>query len=165
MNGDVSFREWLPAYEREQEHHSQQIAGLIANQGKISEEVATISANVQTLLNNHSALTARVNRPWQWGVVVSCFAGLFTMSAVFATVLGLSLSPMKDEMRAIGSNLLREEERNQSIHQMFYGDIVSNKERASESEESRRWLEERSESQDDEIIRLWRKIGQMHQGE
>ena len=131
----MSFREWLTTYEREQEHHSNQIAGLISAHSQLSSEVATISANVQTLLNNQSSLSERMNRPWQWGVVVAVFLALFSISGAFATVLTLTVNPIKDSVTHAANEHKAERENQLKINMWMReymennrNDITSNKE-------------------------------------
>ena len=149
--GEMSFREWLPTYEREQEHHSNQIAGLIANHGQLAAEVATISANVQTLLNNQTTISERMNRPWQWGVVVAVFLGIFSMAGAFATVLNLSRTPIK-------SQLSQQHEHTERINSYFEERMNNVEALAAVSSNDREWLEKVSDYNREHIDKLWFQV-------
>jgi hypothetical protein len=150
--GEMSFREWLPTYEREQEHHSNQIAGLITANGQLSSEVATISANVQTLLNNQNIFTERLNRPWQWGVVVAALLGLVSVFGAFATLLNLTVQPMKanlaevsmtsKERHQVQEMKLHEQRENQLQINMWMREYMeASKEIMIRNDERLKWLE------------------------
>lgn len=94
----MGFREWTAHYEREQEADRDKLNDLASIVGNVSQTVGKLSANVETLMDNQKGMFNRLNRPWQWGVVISVAIGLVSMSGMFATILTLTVNPIKDAL-------------------------------------------------------------------
>ena len=152
----MGFREWTSHYEREQEADREKINALAEGLAVVNQNVGKLTANVEILIDNQKGMFSRMNRPWQWGVVVAAFAAMFTVSGVFATVLTLSLDPVKkqvDRMYDVGN---REVERNLDLHMWFRESIEEIREQDANMQARIEWLEKLEQRQND---RLHQKYG------
>lgn len=137
----MGFREWTNHYEKEQESDRAKLNDLTNAVGTINSIVGALSADVRTLLENQKGMHSRINRPWQWGVVVAVFVALFSMSGLFATILTLSINPIKASLVHIEEGMLGDESRQREIHLMLTGEMISGKVQNAVSQESLRWIE------------------------
>ena len=92
-------------YVKEQELHSKQLSELTA-------DVSSLSADVRTLMEGQKVVSSRLNRPTQWGVLVSAVA-------LVAVILGLVTGPMKEDHRSLEAKVAMETERDIDLHIMF----------------------------------------------
>jgi hypothetical protein len=149
---EMSFREWLPVYEREQETHSTQIGQLTQNVGMLQSEIATVSANVSSLLENQRGLFTRINRPWQWGLVGTLFVAMLSIFGAFATILNLTVGPMKETLAEIShtskerhemqeAEIHGERDRQLAINMWMREFMEENRVAVGRNEEKMRWLE------------------------
>ena len=106
------FREWLGHYEKERESDRKRINQLTDNIATINQSVGALTADVQTLINNQKGMFDRINRPTQWGVLVSA-------AAFVAIVLGLVIAPLKQDLELIRQYDRAETEHNLSQHIAF----------------------------------------------
>lgn len=151
----LKFSEWLPVYEREQELHSKQIGELIQVTGSLAKSLSRTEANVETLLKNQGRVAARLDRPWQWGAVVSAFVALLSFSAMFATILALAIGPLQKELDnhlAYSRNITGQYE--SRINHLEVSAAVSG--------ESRRWLERMTDRNNDQIDMIWIEMKEHH---
>lgn len=152
----MGFREWTTHYEKEQEADRAKINALAEGLSVVSQSVSKLSANVEVLLENQKGLFNRMNRPWQWGVVIAAFVAMFTVSGVFATVLSLSLDPIKANMHTMTETHSRDVERNLELHMWFRNSIEEIREHDAEMDARIDWLEKLEKRQNE---RLHQKYG------
>ena len=115
----LGFREWTVHYEKEQEADREKINQITNIIGTLGSQVSKLSANMETLIDNQKGMFSRINRPWQWGVVVSIFMGLFAMSAMFATMATLIVGPIHNNLKQLEIIHSRDVERNLDLHIWF----------------------------------------------
>jgi hypothetical protein len=115
----LGFREWTTHYEKEQEADRDRINEVAKMVGVLGGQVGRLTANMETWIDTQKTMSHRINRPWQWGVVVSIFMGMFAMSAMFATMATLIVSPMNNTIATIQDTHSRDVERNLSLHMWF----------------------------------------------
>ena len=147
----MGFREWTAHYEKEQEADRarfNQLADVVAN---LSVNVGTLSSDVKALVANQREVFNRINRPWQWGVVIAAFVAMFTVSGVFATVLTLSLDPVKANLQILTDTHARDVERNLDLHMWFRESIEEMRESDSDMEARIAWLEKLEERMNDRL--------------
>ena len=124
-NNHMGFKEWTARFEKEQEedrkrHH--QLADVVT---KLSVDLGQLSSDVRTLVDNQKGMFNRINRPWQWGVVVAAFVALFTVSGVFATVLNLTISPINASLAEVNAEA-KSNRTNQMEINMWLRDSIEN---------------------------------------
>lgn len=141
----MSFREWQSHYEKQQEADREKINTLAEGLTLVNQNVGKLTAHVETLIENQKGMFSRMNRPWQWSVVVAAFVGMFTVSGVFATVLTLSLDPVKANLEAVQQTHARDVERNLDLHMWFRESIEEMREGDADMEARIQWLEKLEE--------------------
>ena len=108
----MGFREWTSHYEKEQEADRDKINTLADGLSQVNTNVGTLTANVEQLIDNQKGMFSRINRPTQWGVLVSA-------ALLVAVILGLVTGPMKEEISDLENQVRQETERNIELHIMF----------------------------------------------
>lgn len=94
----MGFREWTEHYEKEQEVDRDKVNRLADGLSMLSQDVGQLTANVKVLMDNQKGMFNRLNRPWQWGVVITGFVAMFSLAGMFATILTLTVNPIKDAL-------------------------------------------------------------------
>jgi X-X-X-Leu-X-X-Gly heptad repeat protein len=108
----LGFREWTIHYEKEQEADREKINTLADGLAQVNQSVGRLTANVETLIDNQKGMFNRINRPTQWGVLVSA-------ALLVAVILGLVTGPMKEEISDLEAKVAMETNRNIELHIMF----------------------------------------------
>ena len=108
----LGFREWTSHYEKEQEADREKINALADGLSTVNTNLGRLTANVETLLSNQKGMFDRINRPTQWGVLVSA-------ALLVAVILGLVTGPMKEEISDLEEKVILETNRNVELHIMF----------------------------------------------
>ena len=108
----LGFREWTTHYEKEQEADREKINALADGLSTVNSNLGRLTANVETLLSNQKGMFDRINRPTQWGVLVSA-------ALLVAVILGLVTGPMKEEISDLEEKVTLETNRNVELHIMF----------------------------------------------
>ena len=149
MTGDeadkLGFREWTAHYEKEQEADRDKINTVVDGLGNLSGEVRALTANMNTLMDNQKGMFNRMNRPWQWGVVVAAFIAMFSMAAMFGTMASLIVGPIHDNLVHLESVHARDVERNLALHMWFRDSLNVLEQDAAESKKDREWLSKMEE--------------------
>jgi hypothetical protein len=122
-----------------------QIKLITQNQQDIASSVSKLTATVEGLTEGQRGMFSRMNRPWQWGVVLAAFMALASFSAMFGTVLTLSLNPIRDNLTHMEANHLRMEEKELALHMMLKEDIENNQIEIARLQEGNRWMEKLEE--------------------
>ena len=112
----MGFREWTSHYEKEQEADREKINEIANIVGSLGGQVSKLSANIETLMENQKGLYDRMNRPWQWGVIVAAFALMLSMAGLFATVLTLTVNPVREALHELAETSTRINQRNYEYH-------------------------------------------------
>ena len=141
----MSFREWQTHYEKQQEADRDKINTLAEGLTLVNQNVGKLTAHVETLIENQKGMFSRMNRPWQWGVVIAAFVAMFTVSGVFATILTLSLDPVKSNIQVLDLAHARDVERNLELHMWFRESIEEMREGDANMEARIQWLEKLEE--------------------
>jgi len=108
----LGFREWTTHYEKEQESDRKKIGTLVEGFTEMSRSIGALSADVRTLMENQRGMFDKINRPTQWGVLVSA-------ALLVAVILGLVTGPMKGELENVKEELTLETRRNLEVDLMF----------------------------------------------
>ena len=113
----LGFREWHDHYEKEQEADRAKVDHLADTVGALIGTVGKLSANMETWIDTQKSMSHRMNRPWQWGVVLAAFMMVFSMSAMFATMATLIVRPINDNIAHMVNTHARDAERhlNQNV--------------------------------------------------
>jgi len=129
----LGFREWTSHYEKEQEADRDKINALADGLSQVNQSVGRLTANVETLIENQRGMFSRINKPPQWGIMIS---GLMLM----ALVLGLVTAPMKDDIRHIEDTQLMEIEKQLDVHIFMGGRINELTEQTTENKVNMEWV-------------------------
>ena len=115
----MGFREWTSHYEKEQEADRDKINRVVEGLGALSGTVSKLSANVETMMESQRGVYSRINRPWQWGVVVAGFTALLSLAIIMTTVMTLTVNPIKDSMKHMEAQYQLDVARNLELHIWF----------------------------------------------
>ena len=115
----LGFREWTSHYEKEQEADRDKINSIVETVSTLSGVVNRMSASVEALTENQRGMFSRMNRPWQWGVVIAGFTAMLSMSAIMSIMLNLTIDPIKDSMRHVETQYQLDVARNLELHIWF----------------------------------------------
>ena len=108
---------------------------------RLAGSIERLEANIETLFKGMDRLSNYQQRPWQWGLVVSVFIGIFTLMGVFGTVLTLTVNPMKDEMARLSAAELRYRESTDEVLTMIADNVHDIQSDIEVAREAQRWLE------------------------
>lgn len=129
----MGFREWTTHYEKEQEEQRGQI-------GELSKNVSSLSADVRTLVENQRGMYSRMDRP-QAPLIIAGFAVFLSLSGLFASILTLTVNPIKDDILHMESAVLRDDERNSEMHNLMNERNINNAVGVARLEERAAWIE------------------------
>ena len=115
----LGFREWTAHYEKEQEADRDKINHIADIVGTLGGQVSKLSANMDTLIDNQKGMFNRLNRPWQWGVVVAGFMMMFSMAAMFGTMATLIITPIEKNLTHLQEMQASEEAKYLELHMWF----------------------------------------------
>ena len=115
----LGFREWTTHYEKEQEADRLKVDHVINTMGQLGSGLSRLEALMESWIETQRSVTTRINRPWQWGVVVSVFMGMFAMSAMFGTMATLVVTPIHTSISNQEIAHARDVERNLALHMWF----------------------------------------------
>jgi hypothetical protein len=115
----LGFKEWQPHYEKQQEADRKKVDHLVDTVSDLGGDVRALTANLGTWIEAQKGTTARMNRPWQWGVVVAIFIGLFSVLQIQSAILGLVINPIIKSQAQTDIIHSRDVERNLSLHMWF----------------------------------------------
>ena len=132
--GKMGFREWTSHYEHEQEADRDKINALADGLATLSSNMGALTANVNTLMKNQEGMYNRINRPPQWGVLVSALA-------LVALALGLVITPIKEELTQVKAEQRMEAERNVELHIMFNQRLGEQIKISTANETNVKWIE------------------------
>ena len=132
----LGFREWQPHYEKQQEADRLKVDHVVDTVGQLSGVVSRMSAVVETVAENQKGMFTRLNRPWQWGVVVAGFMMVFSMSGMFGVMATLIVNPIVDsinhgaemhsqDIKRVEVAHARDVERDLQLHMWFRETIAS----------------------------------------
>ena len=136
----LGFREWTTHYEKEQEADRDKINSVVESVGSLSNVVHRMSANMETMLDNQKGMFNRINRPWQWGVVVAIFMAIFSMSAMFGTMATLIVGPLKESISHTDNVHALDVERDLALHIWMRTSIDTNNEALAANQVDIDWL-------------------------
>jgi len=136
----LGFREWTTHYEKEQEADRDKINSVVESVGQLSGVVHRMSAVVESVAENQKATFSRLNRPWQWGVVISVFMALFSMAAMFSVVASLIVGPINAGQARAERTHARDVERNLELHMWFRETIAGMQVGDAEAKANIAWL-------------------------
>lgn len=122
---NLGFREWTAHYEKEQEADREKLNSIVDTVGTLSVVVHRMSASVEALTENQKGMFSRMNRPWQWGVVMAVFMALFSMAGMFGIMANLIVSPITDVIAAIQTDHDRDVSRDLTLH-MWFRETIAN---------------------------------------
>jgi len=108
----MGFREWTAHYEKEQIADREKINGIADIVGQMAGQVSKLTAHVESLIDNQKGVFQRINRPVQWG-------GLVSAASFVAILLGLVVLPMKEQIFELKESVQEEVQRNLKLHMMF----------------------------------------------
>lgn len=137
----LNFREWTAHYEKEQEADRSKVDHLADTVGVLIGTVGKLSANVETWIETQKSMSHRMNRPWQWGVVVAGFMAMFSMSAMFATMATLIVNPIQRNIAHLEATHATTEERNLELHMWFKETVTEMQINDAKAETDIKWLE------------------------
>jgi len=136
----LGFREWTSHYEKEQEADREKLNSVVESVGILSGIVNRMSASVEALTDNQKGMFTRLNRPWQWGVVMAGFMAMFSMAAMFGTMATLIVGPIHDNMEHQAELHQADVERNLELHMWFRETIAHLERENASSVKDREWL-------------------------
>lgn len=76
----------------------QEVRTLATTVNELTGTVSALASKVDAISKNQSGMFERMNRPWQWSVVVAIMIGMITMMGAFATILNLTVKPIENNM-------------------------------------------------------------------
>lgn len=94
-------------------HHNmleQRVTKLEEGQTRLLSSTARIESLVESLSNGQKGVYNRMNRPWQWGVVIAAFAAMITLSTLFNQTLNLTVTPIAESVLALEEVVLNDRE-------------------------------------------------------
>jgi hypothetical protein len=150
----MGFREWTSHYEKEQEADRDELKTVVQGLGTLTGTVGRLSANMETMMDNQKGMFNRMNRPWQWGVVVSIFMGMFAMSAMFATMATLIVGPMQKNQQHLEAAHARDVERNLTLHMWFRETLSEMQVGDAQNETDIEWMMKMEDRLNDRIHRV-----------
>lgn len=123
--------------------------------GKLENRVTRLEEGQQTLIagmsrietiagqlvENQRGVFGRLNKPWQWSVVVAIFAALFSLSGGFATAMVLVIDPIKASIARIQEDDQISDARNRAMHEKMTDEIHQNEIASAVNAEALRWVE------------------------
>ena len=130
----LNFREWTGHYEKEQETQRDQI-------GDLTKIVSSLTADVRTLIDNQRGMFGRINKPPQWGAMIS-------LGALIVVGAGLLTAPIKDDIVHIEAQMLRNDERNLELHMWMKDQLDDLEVQSAKAETNVEWLSRLEERAD-----------------
>jgi hypothetical protein len=115
----LGFREWQPHYEKQQEADRLKVDHVVDTLGGLSSGLSRLEALMETWIESQRSVTTRMNRPWQWGVVVAIFMLVFSMAGGFGVIANLIVTPMNKSITHLGYKQTSEEEKYLKLHMWF----------------------------------------------
>jgi hypothetical protein len=136
----MGFREWTSHYEKEQEADRDKINEIVHSVGTLSGSVNRLTANMETMMDNQKGMFNRMNRPWQWGVVVAGFMMMLSMAAMFGTMATLIITPIERSITHAEVLHAEDVERNLRLHMWFRETIAEMQVGDAQNETDIEWL-------------------------
>lgn len=103
--------------------------------------MSRIETIASQLIDNQKGVFNRINRPWQWGVIVAVFAVLVSLASVGGTIITLIVTPIKETIADIQEEDTTMDNRNRNYHDAMTNEIHKNAIDAAVNREALRWLE------------------------
>jgi hypothetical protein len=129
---------------REMEHHQmleQRVTRLEEGQTQLLSTTARIESLVENLSNGQKGVYNRMNRPWQWGVVIAAFAAMITLATLFNQTLTLTVEPITESVARLEEVMLKQQETVAESLLLHEEEITRNSMTSAVNAESMRWLE------------------------
>ena len=117
------------------------VSRLEETTSNLLSSTSKIESMVETLVSSHQGTQQRLNRPWQWGVVIAGFVALITMAGLFNQTLALTVEPMKENIDQIHESALRYRESTDEVLTMLASNQNQLHERVSSVATDIKWME------------------------
>ena len=130
-------------------NHFGKLESRVTELEKGQQTLIAVTTRIETmasqLMDNQKGVFGRLNRPWQWSVVVAIFAGLFTLVGGMSTALVLVVDPIKSTIADIQQNDKEADDRNRAYHDKIIDESHDNAVQIAVNKESIRWMEKLEE--------------------
>jgi hypothetical protein len=125
----------MPSEEMGTPQLERRVTRLEEGQAQLLSVTARIESMVESLAVNQKGAIDRINRPWQWGAVIAAFAAIVATAGIFATVLALTVDPIRENIEHL-----------QQDHNEFHERIRANERASAIGERDRYWLQRRGDA-------------------
>jgi 3-phenylpropionate/cinnamic acid dioxygenase small subunit len=126
-----------------QEQLERRVTRLEEGQAELLSTTSRIESIVENLASGQQGVFKRINRPWQWGIVVAAFVALVSVYEMNNRHTDMSLRPLdlhittlQNGINHLEEQLVADEERQREIHTMLNRQMVDLTTRLGRQEEA-----------------------------
>lgn len=131
--------------------HSRQLEARVnrleEGQTELLSAVARIESMVESLASTQQGVSTRINRPWQWGVVVAAFVAVVAVyemtlrhTDMALAPLNLNIATLQDGLNHVENLRIGDEERQRDIHVMLNRQLIDQQIMVAKQEEAMEWM-------------------------
>jgi hypothetical protein len=134
------FANWTKHYEKEQEADRLKVDHVVDTMSQLGSGLSRLEALMESWIESQRGVTSRLNRPWQWGVVVAAFMVIFSMSGAFGVIANLIVTPIHATLDRVQIHSMSEEEKYLKLHMWFRDQLEAQAVKDAEMEIEIKWL-------------------------